>query len=64
MLQQRLHSYNILGLLLEQLGRIDEALSYYDKAIQLNPKHDIAHDNKDYIVIYFRNPFRKFRSNR
>ena len=33
-------------MLLEQLGRIDESLSYYDKAIQFNPKNDSFYYSK------------------
>ena len=30
----------ILGILLDNLDRIDDALKSFDKAIQLNPKYD------------------------
>ena len=33
-------------MLLQQLGRIDEALSYFDKAIQLNPTNENTFNNK------------------
>ena len=42
----KVRSYNILATVLIQLGRLDEALLYFDKAIQLNPKNDSAYKNK------------------
>ena len=40
-------------MLLKQLGLFDEALKYYNKAIELNPKNDTAYHNKGQIVILF-----------
>jgi protein O-mannosyl-transferase len=38
-------AHNNLGLLLAELGRLDEAMAHYRKALELNPRYSEAHNN-------------------
>ena len=40
---------NILGSILEDLGREGEAMECYDKVIELNPTDAIAYNNKGIV---------------
>ena len=43
----------ILGALLENFGRFEEALLNYNKAIKLNPTNANTYNNKGYIITIF-----------
>lgn len=47
------HDYNIAfyyAYILDQLGRLEEAIQYYDQAIELNPKDEVSYNNKAYLL--------------
>jgi tetratricopeptide (TPR) repeat protein len=47
-------AYNLLGFSSRKLGRLDEALAYYDKALQINPKHRGAHEYRGEAYLQLR----------
>jgi tetratricopeptide (TPR) repeat protein len=42
-------SYNILGIVLKNQKRYDEAIKAYEKALKINPKHPYAKNNLQYL---------------
>lgn len=42
--------WNYKGMALEKLGRKEEALEYYNKALQIDPNYELAKSNKDRLM--------------
>ena len=49
--------YNLLGLILSSQNKIDEALEYYEKGIQINPNFGMLYNNIG--LLYFNHQTRK-----
>jgi protein O-GlcNAc transferase len=45
-------AYNNMGNLYRQSGRVDQAISQFDKALELDPANALAHSNKLYTLYY------------
>jgi tetratricopeptide (TPR) repeat protein len=43
-------AYSNVGVNLEKLNRIKEAISFYDKAILINPKISLFHSNRLFAI--------------
>ena len=44
-------AYNGLGVALNEKGRVDEAITYFEKAVEINPNCAVAHSNLGLVLV-------------